>query len=687
RGHIPMQERLDLNKTQGTSTPEEVKRMQNVRFASAVGSIMYAVRCTRPDVTFAYLRNTKDMFLVYGGNPEAKLRVDCYCDAVFKTDRDDIKSQTGYVFILNRGAVDWKSSKKRLGIVPTINEPIKMFYDNSAALLIANEPGVQRGAIHYHRRYHYVRECIKLGEINLLKVHTDDNLADPFTKALPKGKLTQHARSIGLRVSVFLLVACDRTNNPLGFQFVIKHHYRGGFVRVLIESKTKRDYSFDPSGFTWYYTYAYIQGDVTFIAKRNPLGGSIPDTLGNWKNLKELYVSVCNLNGTVPRSIYNLTLLTNLSMPDNQLTGSLPPSIGAMLPNLVSLQLSDNEFSGSLPLSISNFSKLGLIEIVETKMSGKLTVNFGKLIDIYQISLAENLYGSGEADEMKFIDSLKNCSSLQILVLSYCKFQGVVPRSIGNLSDQLSYLDLSGNMLYGNLPASIGVVALHQNKFLGLIPDTIGNLTSLIKLALSSNRLEGCIPSSLGKYRNLSQLFLLDNKLSDKIPKLKESIFQLNESIDEEFFLKMREALELSSKFNVTIFSSCGVLVPFDIDDVKTILPFPATSVEELVFIKQFDNAFWENSLLFDAVFSICHPIYVKANNELNLKVASYLLNQLMVKENEIGKVVYSEIRNPLNGRWAALTSSSLSLLDTTTLRDCSDPLKLTEFKLSWSSP
>ncbi|GJR95616.1 hypothetical protein Tco_0267790 [Tanacetum coccineum] len=87
RGHIPMQERLDLNKTQGASTPKEVKRMQNVPYASAVGSIMYAVRCTRPDVAFAqnitsrfqqnpgelhwtavknilkYLRNTKDMFL------------------------------------------------------------------------------------------------------------------------------------------------------------------------------------------------------------------------------------------------------------------------------------------------------------------------------------------------------------------------------------------------------------------------------------------------------------------------------------------------------------------------------------------------------------------------------------------------------------------------------------------------
>nr|GEZ41073.1 retrotransposon protein, putative, Ty1-copia subclass [Tanacetum cinerariifolium] len=111
-----MQEKLDLNNTQDTSTPEEVKR--NVPYALTVGSIMYAVRCTRPDVAFVqnitscfqqnpgelhwiamktilkYLRNTKDMFLVYGGNPEAELRVDCYCDAGFETGRDDTKSQT-----------------------------------------------------------------------------------------------------------------------------------------------------------------------------------------------------------------------------------------------------------------------------------------------------------------------------------------------------------------------------------------------------------------------------------------------------------------------------------------------------------------------------------------------------------------------------------------------------------------
>ncbi|GKB92657.1 hypothetical protein Tco_0964929 [Tanacetum coccineum] len=86
-GHIPMQERLDLNKTQGASTPEE-----NItsRFQQNPGEPHW----TAVKNILKYLRNTKDMFLVYGGNSEAELRVDCHCDAGFETDRDDIKFQT-----------------------------------------------------------------------------------------------------------------------------------------------------------------------------------------------------------------------------------------------------------------------------------------------------------------------------------------------------------------------------------------------------------------------------------------------------------------------------------------------------------------------------------------------------------------------------------------------------------------
>nr|GEZ23359.1 hypothetical protein [Tanacetum cinerariifolium] len=94
---------LDLNTTQGASTFEEVKHMQNMP-----GEPHWTIMKT----ILKYLRNIKDMILVYGGNPKAKLRVDCYCNVGFETNRDGIKSLTGYVSVLNKGAVDWESSKQ-----------------------------------------------------------------------------------------------------------------------------------------------------------------------------------------------------------------------------------------------------------------------------------------------------------------------------------------------------------------------------------------------------------------------------------------------------------------------------------------------------------------------------------------------------------------------------------------------
>nr|GFA53999.1 retrotransposon protein, putative, Ty1-copia subclass [Tanacetum cinerariifolium] len=173
-----------------------------------------------------YLRNTKDMFLVYGGDLKRELEVSCYTDAGYLTDADDLKSQTAYVFVLNGGAVDWKSAKQSifasssaeaeyiavfdaskeavwvrkiiygLGVVPTIKEPISMYYDNTGAIAIANESGITKGARHFRVKVHYLREVIEFGDIKLEKVYTDDNLADPFTKALAFSKHSKHTKNI-----------------------------------------------------------------------------------------------------------------------------------------------------------------------------------------------------------------------------------------------------------------------------------------------------------------------------------------------------------------------------------------------------------------------------------------------------------------------------------------------------------
>ena len=98
---------------------EDRERMKVIPYASAIGSIKYAMLCTRPDVCLAisiagryqsnpgvehwtavknilkYLKRTNDMFLVYGG--EKELIVNGYVDARFDTDLDDSESQTRHV--------------------------------------------------------------------------------------------------------------------------------------------------------------------------------------------------------------------------------------------------------------------------------------------------------------------------------------------------------------------------------------------------------------------------------------------------------------------------------------------------------------------------------------------------------------------------------------------------------------
>ncbi|KAL4576202.1 hypothetical protein LXL04_012291 [Taraxacum kok-saghyz] len=300
---------------------------------------------------------------------------------------------------------------------------------------------------------------------------------------------------------------------------------------------------------------------ITFSVKSNPLGGSIPDTLGDWKNLTGFYVGGCNLSGTVPLSIYNLSLLVNVSLAENQLVGSLPSTLGSMFPHLQYFQLRNNQLTGPLPSSLSNCTELVLIELNYNNFKGKVNIDFAKLKDISVIHIG-NIDELGEGDDMNFVDTLKNCSKLERLDIAYCSFQGVLPGSIGNLSDQLFSLTLPGNYLYGNLPSSIGnlvgltrislgenqftgnipstfgklqslqLALLHENVFSGRIPDTIGNLTLLTTLWLYSNRLEWHIPSSLGNCHRLLELYIGDNKLSGTIPKQLLQLSSLTIALD-----------------------------------------------------------------------------------------------------------------------------------------------------------
>ena len=109
---MPVLQGVKLSQTQFPATTEDREKMSVIPYASAIGSIMYAMMCTRPDVFLAismtgrfqsnpgvdhwttvknilkYLKRTKDMFLVYGGDKE--LVVKGYVDASFYTDPDHL---------------------------------------------------------------------------------------------------------------------------------------------------------------------------------------------------------------------------------------------------------------------------------------------------------------------------------------------------------------------------------------------------------------------------------------------------------------------------------------------------------------------------------------------------------------------------------------------------------------------
>ncbi|KAJ4723399.1 putative Receptor-kinase [Melia azedarach] len=281
----------------------------------------------------------------------------------------------------------------------------------------------------------------------------------------------------------------------------------------------------------------------------NALGGNIPDSLNLLKQLEFLRLASNNLYGTIPLSLYNLSSLTVFSLSQNQLHGSLPPSLGLTLPNLKIFQISENFFGGSIPISLSNASKLEWIEMFGNSFSGKLSVDFRGMKHLSILNVASNNLGSGEDDELRFINSLVNCSNLDTFAIDENLFTGALPQSIVNLTSQLRNLIIGSNKIYGSIPSGISNIVkleflvmgdslitgkipmeigkfqnlrelyLARSKLSGEIPSYLGNLSALENFALADNNLSGAIPSSLGKLKQLLNFDISLNELSGSIPK------------------------------------------------------------------------------------------------------------------------------------------------------------------------
>ena len=247
---------ITLSKEQCPKTLQEEEDMRRIPYASAVGSLMYAMLCTRSDICYAvgivshyqsnpgmghwmvvkhilkYLRRTRDYLLVYSGGD---LNPIGYTDSDFQSDKDSRKSTFGSIFTHGGGAVVWRSIKQSsiaestmeaeyiatcdaakelvwlkkfytdLEVVPNMETPLVLYCDNNGAVENSKEPRSHKRRKHIERKYHLIREIIHRGDVAVMKIASEQNLADLFTKNLPERVFTGHLEGLGLRNMSHLL--------------------------------------------------------------------------------------------------------------------------------------------------------------------------------------------------------------------------------------------------------------------------------------------------------------------------------------------------------------------------------------------------------------------------------------------------------------------------------------------------
>ena len=86
-------------------------------------------------------------------------------------------------------------------MVPASLSPITLYCDNSGAVAHSKEPRNHRKRKHVERKYHLIRDIVQRGDVIVTKIATTDNLADPFSKDLPRMVFECHLDSLGLRCS------------------------------------------------------------------------------------------------------------------------------------------------------------------------------------------------------------------------------------------------------------------------------------------------------------------------------------------------------------------------------------------------------------------------------------------------------------------------------------------------------
>ncbi|XP_052302015.1 receptor-like protein 6 [Populus trichocarpa] len=248
------------------------------------------------------------------------------------------------------------------------------------------------------------------------------------------------------------------------------------------------------------------------------LQGKLPSSMGKFKHLQYLGLGGNNLTGPIPHDFDQLTELVSLDLSDNVYLSLEPISFDKLVRNLTKLReldLSWVDMSLLVPDSLRNLSSsLSSLKLIYCRLQGIHSLS--NLIQLTYLDLSgNNLNG-------QIVSSLGNLTQLTYLVISGNNLNSQITSSLGNLT-QLTYLDLSGNNLISQIPSSLGNLTqltfldLSNNNLSGQIPSSLGNLVHLRSLFLGSNKFMGQVPDSLGSLVNLSDLDLSNNQLVGSI--------------------------------------------------------------------------------------------------------------------------------------------------------------------------
>eukprot|EP00752_Nemacystus_decipiens_P013026 g11524.t1 len=205
--------------------------------------------------------------------------------------------------------------------------------------------------------------------------------------------------------------------------------------------------------------FQVLQMDPTFV------NGDLEYMRADLFTGSRLYITSCDLTGSIPPQLGDLSILKTVVLARNELSGSIPPEFGK-LSNLTVLDLSENSLSGAIPVELAKLGSLTMLDLSTNALTGPIPAELHALKLLTRLMLAGN------------------------------QLTGPIPRGLSKLK-VLQELDLSNNQLTGPIPRVLGT-----------------KLSSLLSFSVGNNMLTGRVPMSLAKPTQLKSLVVANNMLA-----------------------------------------------------------------------------------------------------------------------------------------------------------------------------